>query len=139
MLARHLRAAWPGNVQRDTNRLTSQQQERVSVALRAYEAERRKRVLPISLRSYAIGAAGQIANPLVGSRLLPVARRPGVCPAYCTAVCCWLACFHAADGSLRVVQVCRARDTVISRLLPVKSFLDHTLYDCGSLTGPVSA
>lgn len=65
MLARHLRDAWPGDVQRDGGMLTPQQQERVSRALRAYEAERRQRVLPISLRSYAIGAAGQIANPLV--------------------------------------------------------------------------
>ena len=31
------------------------------------------------------------------------------------------------------MQVCKVRDAVISRLLPVGNFLDHTLFDCGSL------
>lgn len=32
-----------------------------------------------------------------------------------------------------MLQVCAARNLVIERLLPIQSFMDHTLYDCGSL------
>lgn len=31
------------------------------------------------------------------------------------------------------LQVCSARDLVIQKLLPIKSFMDHTMYDVGSL------
>ena len=115
MLARHLRDAWPSDAGSASSGLTAEQQQRVAGALRAYEGERRKRVLPVSLRSHAIGAAGQVAFPLVR----------------CSSGRAVLCSCRLADCGL--VQVCRARDAVISRLLPIGHFLDHTLYDCGSL------
>ena len=64
VLARHLRDAWPSQSQQGES-LSSSQRATVAQALRAFEGERRKRVLPITLRSHAIGAAGQIGLPLV--------------------------------------------------------------------------
>lgn len=31
------------------------------------------------------------------------------------------------------LQVCNVRNAVISRLLPISNFMEHTLYDCGHL------
>lgn len=43
-------------------------------------------------------------------------------------------CCHEHYGSYAVwLQVCNVRNAVISRLLPISNFMEHTLYDCGHL------
>ncbi len=100
-------------------------QAAIEGALRAYEQERKARTTVLTVRSHVIGALLQIPLPPVSA-----ARR--------------LFRAHAlASGAnhplaLRALQVIWVRNLYVSsKVFSPAHFLDHTLYDCGTLPAPL--
>eukprot|EP00879_Flechtneria_rotunda_P027880 GHRR01029922.1.p2 GENE.GHRR01029922.1~~GHRR01029922.1.p2 ORF type:complete len:114 (-),score=35.17 GHRR01029922.1:449-790(-) len=94
ILARQLAPLLSANSNGNNTRKGAVDTAAVAAALRHYETERSRRCLPITVRSYAFGAALQ----------LPYA------------------------------PVVAARDLFVQTLFQPTHFLDHTSYDCGTLS-----
>ena len=123
VLARALRGAMQQHGASPGASLRTLPREAVARALRGFERERTARKLKISVRSYLMGAALQIP-------FRPVR-------AHATLVSCVRlsaessTCPHLA--ACPAPQVVAARNYAVSRFLPVRDFLDHASYDCGTL------
>jgi hypothetical protein len=123
VLARALREVMQAHASSPGASVSTVPRAALAQALRSFERERSAHKLKIAVRSNLMGAVLQIpfgpvrAHCLFADHITAHVFVPSG-PVHCAAA---------------AMQVVAARNYAVSRFLPVKDFLDHASFDCGTL------